>query len=163
MDGVTLHSEVDTARLARILASTLRFGEVVGLQGELGAGKTTLVRSLVGEWRGPESHVASPSFALQHEYPVHLDLDSSRKKIEHWDLYRLQEAPEDLFEPPDVSTLRLIEWPERSAVVMQQLQVLINIAVGDEGQRMVRFSGARGQEITDLVQREFRVIAESSG
>ncbi len=151
-----LHSETDTVRLARVLAATLRFGEVVGLQGDLGAGKTTLVRRLVGELHGSEVHVASPSFALQHEY--RLDLGKSlARKVEHWDLYRLREAPEDLYEPPDGDTLRVIEWPERSSLVMQQLQLLVHITVGEAGQRVVRFSGSRGTEVAKAAQAEFSI------
>ncbi len=156
MDGVILHSEADTARLARVLATTLRFGEAVGLQGDLGAGKTTLVRRLVVELNGSETHVASPSFALQHEYQVAPDKQFGQK-VEHWDLYRLRETPEDLCEPPGGDTLRLIEWPERSPFVMQQLQLLVHMTVGESGQRLVKFSGVRGEEVAKAAQAAFSI------
>jgi tRNA threonylcarbamoyl adenosine modification protein YjeE len=155
VDSIILRSISDTARLARILATVLRFGEVVGLQGDLGAGKTTLVRCLVVALNGSERHVASPSFALQHEYPVAVDKIPSRK-VEHWDLYRVREAPDELHEPPDTNTLRLIEWPERSSLVMQQLQLLVHMTVEETGQRVVRFSGLRGDEVRAL---QFSVLS----
>ncbi len=172
VDRAILYSEADTARLARILVGALRFGDMVGLQGDLGAGKTTLVRRIVAELNGLESLVASPSFALQHEYPVfldpghleygHIDSGSDTKKVEHWDLYRLREAPEDLYEPPDADTLRLIEWPERSPALIGQLHLLVNITVGEAGKRIVEFSGRRGKEISDLVSSRLNPLSRDS-
>lgn len=145
-----LHSEEDTARLARTLARVLRFGETVGLKGDLGAGKTTLVRYLVEELGGSANHVASPSFTLQNEYVL-----ATGSRIEHWDLYRLREAPEDLAEPPARETLRVIEWPERAPLVMEELQLLLEISVGERNERIVHYSGSRAAQVERAVESLF--------
>ncbi len=113
-----------------------------------------MVRYLVAELNGSEAQVTSPSFALQHEYPVHF-FKSPARKVEHWDLHRLKEAPEELYEPPDANTLRLIEWPERSALVRQQLQLLLHITEGDEGQLVVKLTGLRIEEVVQAAQSAF--------
>ncbi|UCH28728.1 MAG: tRNA (adenosine(37)-N6)-threonylcarbamoyltransferase complex ATPase subunit type 1 TsaE [Myxococcales bacterium] len=78
-----LDSEAATLALARSLASVLRGGDVVGLEGGLGAGKTTFARGAVHGLGVPEeTAVTSPTFALLHQY-------QGRLPIGHADLYRL--------------------------------------------------------------------------
>lgn len=82
------------------------------LFGDLGGGKTTLVRGLVAALPGgDEAEVASPSFTLCNEYPT-------RPPMLHADLYRLSEGsalPEELEEAADGHVLLALEWPERLA------------------------------------------------
>lgn len=87
---------------------------VVLLKGELAAGKTELVKSLVTYLQGSTktSEVASPTFALQHSYKTPQGL------IDHWDLYRLED--EDDLESSgfwdqmsDPQACLFVEWPER--------------------------------------------------
>jgi tRNA threonylcarbamoyladenosine biosynthesis protein TsaE len=97
--------------LAVALASVLEAGDIVLLQGELGAGKTTLTQFLA-QALGVDSdqYVASPSFALMHEY-------SGRLPVFHMDLYRLSGEEDvelagltDFFEHRGVC---VVEWPDR--------------------------------------------------
>jgi tRNA threonylcarbamoyladenosine biosynthesis protein TsaE len=136
---VTLHSEEDTRCLAERLAPGLRPGVTVGLRGELGAGKTTLVRHLVKALGGLPEHVSSPSFTLQHEYTL-----SGGTVLEHWDLYRVRSAPPEVLEPPGKSVIRIIEWPERIDEVLLQLDVEVALSVADSGERLasIRSSSA---------------------
>ena len=120
----------DTEQLAFDLAGKLRPGVTVGLIGPLGAGKTTFVRFLVKALGGESSEVASPSFALQHEYAV-----SDGRTVEHWDLYRLSTLPEELMEPPEVNVMRLIEWPDRFSEVMVSVDWVVVLEVDDGGGR----------------------------
>jgi tRNA threonylcarbamoyladenosine biosynthesis protein TsaE len=99
---------------------------------------------------GASSQVASPSFALQYEYSVR---DDSR--VEHWDIYRLNVLPEELLEPPDSSTLRLIEWPDKAPGLVDDLDLLIEILVQDDGTREVRFSGRLRDKIEKDVSERF--------
>jgi tRNA threonylcarbamoyladenosine biosynthesis protein TsaE len=82
-------------------------GFSIALNGIMGAGKTTLVR-LLAEHFGVVGEVSSPSYVLQYEYRV-----ASNFLIEHWDLYRLHDLPDELYEPAPSSVLRIIEWANK--------------------------------------------------
>ncbi len=97
-------------RLATDFASTLRGGEVVLLEGELGAGKTTFVQEVCNAL-GVKDTVTSPTFAIMNTY------SGSALEVVHLDLYRLKSArelaalglEEHLGQP---HTVTFIEWPE---------------------------------------------------
>ncbi|MEZ4399765.1 MAG: tRNA (adenosine(37)-N6)-threonylcarbamoyltransferase complex ATPase subunit type 1 TsaE [Kofleriaceae bacterium] len=102
-----------TEAVGAALGAVLGGGEVIALCGDLGAGKTTLVRGVaVGAGAAPEL-VASPTFALVHSYPARVELT-------HLDLYRLVDARElrelgfdELLDRRDASAL--VEWADRFA------------------------------------------------
>ena len=100
----TSHSENDTRELGRKLGESLCEGLCVLLYGDLGAGKTVLVRG-VGEALGI-SGVRSPSFTLINEY------DSDSLFVAHADLYRLDDASSLGLEEYEDGVL-FVEWPER--------------------------------------------------
>ena len=99
------HSESDTRNLGRIFARNLTEGLCVLLYGDLGSGKTVLVRG-IGEALGIKG-VRSPSFTLINEYEA-----DSGMMIIHADLYRLDDASSLGLEEYEDSVL-LVEWPER--------------------------------------------------
>jgi tRNA threonylcarbamoyladenosine biosynthesis protein TsaE len=105
-----LSGETATEQLGRKLAPLLKGGDVVALHGELGAGKTCLVRGLARGLGLEENQVASPSFSLINEYPGPLPLF-------HIDCYRLhlEEEIEELGleEYMDGPGITIIEWAER--------------------------------------------------
>jgi len=107
---ITLSGEDETESLGRELAIWLKPGDVVALHGELGAGKTCLVRGLVQGLGLEESQVASPSFSLINEY-------TGTVPIFHIDCYRLQSDEEieelGLEEYMDGPGITVIEWAER--------------------------------------------------
>ena len=111
---------------AHVLAPKIRTGLSVGLSGDLGAGKTTLVRFLV-KALGSVQPVSSPTYALQHEYSTDTGII-----IEHWDLYRLSAAPEELHERCPQNHLRLIEWPEKAPEIMADLDIFLTLALANE-------------------------------
>jgi tRNA threonylcarbamoyladenosine biosynthesis protein TsaE len=117
-----LSSIVDTNRLAAITAEALRPGDVLGLSGPLGAGKTAFVRAFVQALGGDGESVSSPSYVLQNEYPL-----ANKLMVEHWDLYRLHRLPEELLDPPNNKTYRLIEWPDRVPGFIEEISYLISI------------------------------------
>ena len=99
---------------------------LVTLQGELGAGKTTLVQAIC-RGLGVHEPVTSPTFALIHEYAA------PSARVVHCDLYRLDSARDvaslgldDYFADP--ATVVLIEWPERAARVLPTPSLVITLA-----------------------------------
>ena len=105
------HSPEETTAFGRELAAHLHRPCLVLLQGDLGSGKTTLVKGIVsGLNAAPEEDVTSPSFALIHEY-------GSGGRVYHADLYRI-EGPRDLAtlgldELAGSQTTVLVEWGEK--------------------------------------------------
>src|SRR2546427_4436201 len=101
----------ETRELGRRLGQVVEAGDVIALEGNLGTGKTELVKG-IAEALGVTSGVHSPTFVLHHRY-------RGRLPIEHFDLYRLEGLAwidTGLDEPaPDAGTV--IEWPGRAAVV----------------------------------------------
>jgi hypothetical protein len=121
-----------TADLGRRLAAVLRPGDLVLLEGDLGAGKTalarTVIRTLVGD---PGLDVPSPSFALVQPY------EANSRPVLHADLYRIGSPREvdelGLFDRTDA--IVLVEWPERSDEVIARATIAVRLAVptGGEG------------------------------
>jgi tRNA threonylcarbamoyladenosine biosynthesis protein TsaE len=147
----SVNSEGDTARLAQAFSEGLQSGISVGLSGDLGSGKTTFVRYLVGALGGKESSVSSPSYTLEHEYPV-----AGVRTIDHWDLYRISELPEDLFEPPANDVIQLIEWPERCSELLDRLDLIIRFEVIASGDRIVSLEGPEAGRVGTLVHGRYR-------
>lgn len=107
---VKTHSEADTIALGRTIAESLTAGSVVLLWGDLGAGKTALVRGLAEGLGVDPSAVSSPTFTLIHEYR------GGRLPLYHVDLYRLTPREVDdlgLDEMLLQGGVTAIEWPDR--------------------------------------------------
>jgi tRNA threonylcarbamoyladenosine biosynthesis protein TsaE len=99
----------ETERLARLLACALAPGDVLLLQGPLGAGKTALSQALIKALVGADVVVPSPTFTLVNPY------ETTQGPLWHADLYRLtsEEVPTLGLEEHWWTGLTLIEWPER--------------------------------------------------
>lgn len=143
---IQLETERDTAEFARSIAEWIRGGMVFGLRGDLGAGKTTFVRFLVESLGGDVRAVASPTYTLQHEYPVGDSLT-----IEHWDLYRLNSLPMELEETTPRSVVRILEWPERCPEILKEvtIQLSFSLSILDASieHRSVEISGPAAPEL----------------
>ena len=106
---IVLRSPRQTHRLGRRLGQLLQGGEVVALFGELGTGKTSLVRGIAEGLCAEPTAVSSPTFTLVHEY-------RGRLRLIHTDLYRLTASQlEDtgLSDYLDGHTVTAIEWADR--------------------------------------------------
>ena len=130
-EEVVLKSEDDTKALARKIAAKITGGATIGLIGTLGAGKTTFSRYLVGALGSPIP-VSSPTYVLSHEYTT-----PSGLTIEHWDLYRLTQLPEELYEPPSDKTVRVIEWCDKFPEILPTLSLKMEIIAQEDGERRV--------------------------
>ena len=89
MATITSHSPAETFAHGRALAASLRAGDVLALDGDLGAGKTHFVKGIAAGL-GCEGDVTSPTFTLVHEYT------GGRLPLFHFDFYRLESESETL-------------------------------------------------------------------
>lgn len=97
--------------LGRRLADLARIGDIIALEGGLGAGKTTLARGIL-EGLGLEEEAPSPSFAIVQPY----DVPEVRLPVAHVDLYRIdrpEEAEELALDDYMMDSLLIVEWPDR--------------------------------------------------
>ena len=135
MRQATWRSEEDTAAFAQQLAAQpLLANAFITLHGDLGAGKTTLVRHLLRAL-GVQGRIKSPTYAVvePHEAPG--------LAIWHFDFYRFSDPREwedagfrDVFASPG---LKLAEWPEKAAALIPAADVAIYIEAPDESSRRV--------------------------
>lgn len=129
LDINTLH---DLKAAATQLASLFDKNKICLFYGEMGAGKTTLIKSLC-EALGVRETVSSPTFAIINEY------DAAGEAIYHFDFYRiksLQEAFDIGYEDYFYSgSICLIEWPEKIQELVPQDHIAVEIAVIDENKR----------------------------
>lgn len=129
-ENLFLADDAATAEFGRRLATLLRPGDLVLLEGDLGAGKTALARSVIRTLVGDAGlDVPSPSFALVQPY------EADGQPVLHADLYRIGSPREvdelGLFDRADA--IVLVEWPERSDEVVQQASVAIRLVVPPGG------------------------------
>jgi tRNA threonylcarbamoyladenosine biosynthesis protein TsaE len=133
-------SEDETTAAGREIARSLAPDAVVHLVGDLGAGKTFLARAIATELGADPLAVASPSFAIVHEYPVR-----GRAPIIHIDGYRLSDnrrewleiGIDELLAGPGV---KLIEWPKRAFEEFERGHVEVTITVREDGTRAIEVS-----------------------
>lgn len=143
-------------------AATLALGEAMGqalqrqseavvvfLEGDLGAGKTTLGRGVLRAF-GHSGPVKSPTYTLVEVYEL------AGRRVHHFDLYRLGDPEEleymgirDYFGPGSVC---LIEWPERGHGVLPDADLRVTVSVSGSGRRAVLSSGSdTGQWLLDAL------------
>jgi tRNA threonylcarbamoyladenosine biosynthesis protein TsaE len=141
-------STAKTRALGRRLARLLRAGDVVFLQGPLGAGKTAFAQG-VGQGLKVETPVTSPTFVLlaRHDGP---------STLFHADLYRLTDPEEvaDLaLEQQAAGGVLLVEWPERGLEVLpaEHLLIVLEPVEGRESERRITIvaNGQRYQRVLD--------------
>ncbi|MBJ3785985.1 tRNA (adenosine(37)-N6)-threonylcarbamoyltransferase complex ATPase subunit type 1 TsaE [Devosia sediminis] len=128
-----------TARFGAELAMSLKAGDIVSLEGDLGAGKTAMARAIIRALAADGAlDVPSPTFAIIQPY------DTPRGAVLHADLYRLADATEaeelGLFDDPDA--IVLVEWAARAPQVLDMvtLTVALDIPRGGAGRevRLIR-------------------------
>lgn len=146
-----LPDEEATRGLGRVLAEALRAGDVVVLEGDLGAGKTFLVRAIARALGVPRDvPVTSPTFTLVHELP-------GRVPILHADLYRLEDADEivelGLLEWIGRDALLLVEWGEKFRETLRP-DVVIRLALTGDTSRSAEIEGIteRGAQIVRAIE-----------
>ena len=133
--NLLIRDENEMRSLGARLIAACDHGGVITLKGELGTGKTTLVRGAL-EAEGVTAGVRSPTYTLVEFYPL------DRFAVAHFDLYRLAD-PEELEylgyrDYLNRQTLCLIEWPQRAGEYLHAIDLEIEFDYDPEGRR-VRF------------------------
>ena len=140
----TLATEADTLAFGRALAPLLRPGMVVYLRGELGAGKTTLVRGLLRAL-GVTERVKSPTYTLVEPYVI------SRLYLYHFDFYRFSRSDEwvdaGFREHFNRDSVCLVEWPEKAGGQLPAPDLGIVMEVDGNGRRITVSADTEAGEI----------------
>ncbi|WP_193337298.1 tRNA (adenosine(37)-N6)-threonylcarbamoyltransferase complex ATPase subunit type 1 TsaE [Devosia beringensis] len=131
MPGIFLPDDDATAALGATLAAELQPGDLVLLEGDLGAGKTALARAIIRSLAGdPALEVPSPTFALVQPY------DTAKGPLLHADLYRLGDPREidelGLRDNPDA--IVLVEWAERAPELAADATLVVSLSIPPGGQ-----------------------------
>ena len=133
-------TESETAAAGREIARMLPPDATVHLVGDLGAGKTFLARAIATELGADPREVASPSFAIVHEYPI-----ASGAPVIHIDGYRLSDNRREWLEIgiPEILAgpgVKLIEWPKREFTEFEDSHVEVTITVREDEAREIAIS-----------------------
>jgi tRNA threonylcarbamoyladenosine biosynthesis protein TsaE len=126
---INLPDEPATSALAARLAVMARAGDVIALNGDLGAGKTALARAFIRARTTAGEEVPSPTFTLVQLY------EGFGPTIWHFDLYRLgnaEEAWELGIEEAFASGISLIEWPDRLGPLLPEHRLDITLDFGEQ-------------------------------
>jgi tRNA threonylcarbamoyladenosine biosynthesis protein TsaE len=124
-----------TEALGAELAAALTPGDIVLVQGELGAGKTTFVRAAAAAL-GVSHPVTSPTFSVGHRY------QGSHVTVSHLDLYRLvalsEEEPDLLDDYLGPTRIAFVEWPEDTSAELRNARVRVTLThLGGDRRRVV--------------------------
>lgn len=142
-----INNAKETEDLGILLGKKLKGGEVIAMSGDLGAGKTTMTKSIA---KGLEinDHITSPTFTIVNEY-------EGRVKLYHFDVYRIGDIEEmyDLgFEEYIYSNaVSIIEWANLIEEILPKDKINIDIISLDEEKRKVTISG-EGEKFESLVK-----------
>ncbi len=137
--SITLHTLEQTERLGELLGTYAQPGDIICLNGDLGAGKTTLAQSIARGLKVPDNeYVSSPSFAVMHEY-------CGRIPMYHMDFYRLSGSAEvedmGLDEYFEGAGLCVVEWSVRAADILPAEKLSLDFKLGRDLSREVTITG----------------------
>lgn len=129
--------EEDTVNFAKLVVQYIKPGDIIFLDGDLGVGKTTLVRSILNEM-GLKERVKSPTYNIVEHYSF------NKTSVNHFDLYRFKSDDEWSFAGFDEyiksNSISFIEWPKKIAKLGLKPNISINISYGIEnGERKFEF------------------------
>lgn len=147
-----LKNEQDSAKFAAELAAHLLPPLTIGFSGEIGMGKTTLIRFLFIQM-GITTRIKSPTFSLVETYQI----PNQEFFLHHFDLYRIHDESEldyigfrDYFA---TNTICCIEWPEQLGDYSLDLDILISLSRQGEGREMVMQAfSVSGEEVLNSIK-----------
>ena len=130
VDECFLEDELATVYYASQFASLINRGDLVFLSGQLGAGKTTLVRGLLRFW-GYQGPVKSPTYTLLEPYETRCGV------VYHFDFFRIEDAEELTFigmdELLDMDAIKFIEWSENALSELPEPNIKVSLQVEGTG------------------------------
>lgn len=125
----------EIVRAAKWLLDRLGEKRLVVLKGEMGAGKTTLVKAIAGEMGADENEVNSPTFSIVNEY------ETERGLVYHFDFYRIKKQSEavdfGIFDYFDSGRYCFMEWAELIPDLLPDDVVTVEIKEVGEGEREI--------------------------
>jgi len=144
-------SPEQTRRIGMRLGGEIKTGDIICLQGDLGAGKTTFTQGIAQGWGSIDS-VSSPTFIIVNAYRR-----ATGERIFHLDAYRLDSIPEaeELdFDAMLAEGALIIEWPEKLGSLIPEERLLIQLDHIAEEHRQMRINahGKRYDELLELVR-----------
>jgi tRNA threonylcarbamoyladenosine biosynthesis protein TsaE len=142
---ITTESDQDTIRFGQEIGRLLMEGDVLGLVGELGSGKTWLTKGIaLGLGVSPKSIVTSPSFTLVNEY-------QGRATLFHMDVYRLGTLGEALSagieETIHSGSVVVLEWADRWPEILPERTLMVKLIIVDDHHRTIILSGRHARAI----------------
>ena len=135
-----------TEQFGAAIAGLLRSGDVVALEGDLGAGKTTLTRGLIRALCGGAVDVPSPTYTLVQTY------DAPDFLLWHFDLYRVEDESElmELGWTETASGVAIVEWPDRAGRLLPSQRLTLRLeTIGDHRRAILEPSGKDWQTRLD--------------
>lgn len=147
-------SAEQTRRVGMRLGSLLQPGDMIGLVGELGSGKTTMVQGIASGW-GSLDPVSSPTFVLVN---VYRHPDGAR--LFHLDAYRLNSVQEAIDLDIDAMLIQgplVVEWAEKIKPALTAEGLWVHMKYIDEEQRDMIFS-ARGSHFEEMIARLRKLV-----
>jgi len=137
MEKIISSSEEETFRIAKEYARQIKPGDVICLEGDLGAGKTHFTKGFVTAFGLEKDIVSSPTFALINEY------QGDTVEIFHFDCYRLEKIQEALEIGAEEyfygDGICIIEWPERIRAILPSNSKTVTIISTGPSEREIRF------------------------
>jgi len=152
----------ETDRLGRRIGRVLEGGETLALYGEVGTGKTALVRGIAAGLGASPRAVCSPTFVLIHEY-------RGRLRLAHADLYRLDSAGDlrhtGLSEYEDGDTVLAVEWAEKAGTELPADRLEVHFRHRSPTAREIVFvpRGARARRLLARVRARQRPVGTDGG
>ena len=164
-DNFTLDlvDEAATLQFAEVLSKAIKPSLIIYLHGDLGAGKTTLVRGLLHAL-GYKGKVKSPTYTLVESYQLESNVNY-RLTVYHFDLYRFNDDEEwesagfrDYF---NADSMCIIEWPEKAQNVLPTPDLNITFSIKNVGQYLGRnliisAHSALGQQCLNIISTELQ-------
>ncbi|MEX0809757.1 MAG: tRNA (adenosine(37)-N6)-threonylcarbamoyltransferase complex ATPase subunit type 1 TsaE [Dongiaceae bacterium] len=163
MSGRSLHepeirlaigNEAALGRLAARLAARARPGDLIALEGDLGAGKTSFARAFIRSLQDEPEDVPSPTFTLLQSYETKAGL------VHHFDLYRIENPAETGplgFEEALGEGIVLVEWPERLGALLPAERLSLRLEFGstpDSRRATLRATGSWAARMRNIAVNE---------
>ncbi|HHV47297.1 MAG TPA: tRNA (adenosine(37)-N6)-threonylcarbamoyltransferase complex ATPase subunit type 1 TsaE [Tissierellia bacterium] len=148
MVKIILKSKEDTERFGIKLGKLLKEGDIISLTGDLGAGKTTLTKS-IGKGLDIKDYITSPTFTLINEY-------KGRVALYHFDIYRLEDMEnlydlgyEDYFYSDGVT---IVEWGDKIKDLLPDYTINIHIDKGEGLEERIVTIDGQGERYDQIVK-----------